>query len=269
MRRREASINDVRIEESERRIFGPRPERARAAAPVAVGSLAIDCQATHRRASRPISSPSLRGASSSRGIAPGFESTGWITAAGVTRAWGTRLAAATARCRCAWAPYGCRAASDTATTLITTTSQRPSIAAVRAPCEFLGEDSRPNRKRRPLVAPARPVHRAPVRSAYGHPRKALPGAGRGQSPLTAPGAYSQHGGYVTGQLPRAPDPRRRTSAQPPEEVVGRRLPLPPTARPAPRRRRHAAVALQPEGPSRSACSSPSTKWPGAALSLRT
>ena len=27
MRRREASINDVRIEESERRIFGPRPER--------------------------------------------------------------------------------------------------------------------------------------------------------------------------------------------------------------------------------------------------
>jgi uncharacterized protein len=29
MRRREASINDVRIDESERRIFGPRPEDAR------------------------------------------------------------------------------------------------------------------------------------------------------------------------------------------------------------------------------------------------
>lgn len=29
MRRREASINDVRIEESERRIFGPRPESER------------------------------------------------------------------------------------------------------------------------------------------------------------------------------------------------------------------------------------------------
>jgi uncharacterized protein len=29
MRRREASINDVRIEESERRIFGPRPEAER------------------------------------------------------------------------------------------------------------------------------------------------------------------------------------------------------------------------------------------------
>src|SRR3954464_12703663 len=29
MRRREASINDVRIEESDRRIFGPRPEDAR------------------------------------------------------------------------------------------------------------------------------------------------------------------------------------------------------------------------------------------------
>jgi len=29
MRRREASINDVRIEESERRIFGPRPENER------------------------------------------------------------------------------------------------------------------------------------------------------------------------------------------------------------------------------------------------
>jgi nuclear transport factor 2 (NTF2) superfamily protein len=29
MRRREASINDVAIEESERRIFGPRPERER------------------------------------------------------------------------------------------------------------------------------------------------------------------------------------------------------------------------------------------------
>jgi nuclear transport factor 2 (NTF2) superfamily protein len=29
MRRREASINDVRIEESERRIFGPRPETER------------------------------------------------------------------------------------------------------------------------------------------------------------------------------------------------------------------------------------------------
>jgi nuclear transport factor 2 (NTF2) superfamily protein len=31
MRRREASINDVRIEESERRIFGPRPESERGA----------------------------------------------------------------------------------------------------------------------------------------------------------------------------------------------------------------------------------------------
>jgi uncharacterized protein len=31
MRRREASINDVRIEESERRIFGPRPEDERGA----------------------------------------------------------------------------------------------------------------------------------------------------------------------------------------------------------------------------------------------
>jgi uncharacterized protein (TIGR02246 family) len=31
MRRREASINDVRIEESERRIFGPRPEEERGA----------------------------------------------------------------------------------------------------------------------------------------------------------------------------------------------------------------------------------------------
>jgi nuclear transport factor 2 (NTF2) superfamily protein len=29
MRRREASINDLRIEESERRIFGPRPENER------------------------------------------------------------------------------------------------------------------------------------------------------------------------------------------------------------------------------------------------
>jgi nuclear transport factor 2 (NTF2) superfamily protein len=29
MRRREASINDVRIDESERRIFGPRPEDER------------------------------------------------------------------------------------------------------------------------------------------------------------------------------------------------------------------------------------------------
>jgi nuclear transport factor 2 (NTF2) superfamily protein len=29
MARREASINDVRIEESERRIFGPRPEAER------------------------------------------------------------------------------------------------------------------------------------------------------------------------------------------------------------------------------------------------
>ena len=31
MRRREASINDVRIEESERRIVGPRPESERGA----------------------------------------------------------------------------------------------------------------------------------------------------------------------------------------------------------------------------------------------
>jgi uncharacterized protein len=31
MRRREASINDVRIDESERRIFGPRPESERGA----------------------------------------------------------------------------------------------------------------------------------------------------------------------------------------------------------------------------------------------
>ena len=31
MRRREASINDVAIEESERRIFGPRPEAERGA----------------------------------------------------------------------------------------------------------------------------------------------------------------------------------------------------------------------------------------------
>jgi nuclear transport factor 2 (NTF2) superfamily protein len=29
MRRREASINDVRIEESQRRIFGPRPAQER------------------------------------------------------------------------------------------------------------------------------------------------------------------------------------------------------------------------------------------------
>ena len=33
MRRREASINDVRIDESERRIFGPRPEHERGASP--------------------------------------------------------------------------------------------------------------------------------------------------------------------------------------------------------------------------------------------
>jgi len=31
MRRREASINDVAIEESERRIFGPRPDSERGA----------------------------------------------------------------------------------------------------------------------------------------------------------------------------------------------------------------------------------------------
>ena len=31
MRRREASINDVAIDESERRIFGPRPEEERGA----------------------------------------------------------------------------------------------------------------------------------------------------------------------------------------------------------------------------------------------
>jgi nuclear transport factor 2 (NTF2) superfamily protein len=33
MRRREASINDVRIDESERRIFGPRPESERGISP--------------------------------------------------------------------------------------------------------------------------------------------------------------------------------------------------------------------------------------------
>ena len=33
MRRREASINDVRIDESERRIFGPRPQDERGASP--------------------------------------------------------------------------------------------------------------------------------------------------------------------------------------------------------------------------------------------
>ena len=33
MRRREASINDVKIDESERRIFGPRPEDERGQSP--------------------------------------------------------------------------------------------------------------------------------------------------------------------------------------------------------------------------------------------
>ncbi len=86
----------------------------------------------------------------------------------VTRAWGTRLAAATAVALAApgaiWMPRSKRHGDDADHHDESATLHRGRAR----PCEFLGEDSRPNRKRRPLVAPARPVHRAPVRSAYGN-----------------------------------------------------------------------------------------------------